>query len=95
MLRKANNDGLKTIVSLEPVIDLKRSYCIVEEIVDCVDEIWIGLKSPVKADDYPMDLLSSFISKVNDLAGKNNIKVLWKESVLKLADKYGISEFLY
>ena len=95
MLRKANNDGLKTIVSLEPVIDLKRSYCIVEEVLDCVDEIWIGLKSPVKADAYPMNLLSSFISKVNDLAGKNNIKILWKESVLKLADKYGIPEFLY
>ena len=92
MLRKAKKDGLRTFVSLEPVIDLTTSMHIVEDVVDCANEIWIGLKTPVKACNYPVDILRTFIVNTNNLAAIYGIKLLWKESIRNLAAKYGISE---
>lgn len=89
MLRKAKSDGIGTFVSLEPVIDLKTAKYIVQNIADCADEIRIGLKTPVKAGNYPLEQMVDFHKTVSDICEANGIKVVWKKSFRHLAEKYG------
>ena len=91
MLRKAKRDGIGTFVSLEPVIDLTTATYIVRNISDCADEIRIGFKTPVKADNYPADDMREFFGIVSAICTERNIKVMWKDSFRKLAEKYGLS----
>ena len=91
MLRKAKRDGIGTFVSLEPVIDLNTAMHIVQKISDCADEIRIGLKTPVKAENYPAGDMKEFFEIVSAICTERNIKVMWKNSFRKLAERYELN----
>lgn len=90
MLRKAKEDGFSTFVSLEPVIDFKSSMQMVCEAVEYTDEFRIGLKTPVKKPNYPKEETDRFIRTVKAICDRHGVRVVWKETIRKLAEHYGL-----
>lgn len=82
VMRKLHEMGVKTFVSLEPVISIERSlHMIIRSIIYC-KEYRIGLQSPYKKDRYKRNDLINFIRNVNVLQIECNLDILWKKSVL-------------
>lgn len=91
-LGAARNYGFRTFVSLEPVIDFASSIQMICDAVEYADEFRIGLKTPVKSGNYPLNGMKWFIKTARAICERHGVRVVWKDSFLKLADKYGIND---
>lgn len=76
--------GFKTFASIEPIIDIEKSYRMIRETLGCCDLYKIGLISGKR--NYNRDDVANFIRSVNgDLLTINTVKkavVYWKDSVI-------------
>lgn len=83
-MRKLYEMGFKTFASIEPVIDIEKSYRMIRETLGCCDLYKIGLISGKR--NYNRDDVANFIRSVNgDLLTINTVKkavVYWKDSVI-------------
>lgn len=94
MLKRAKRYGFNTFVSLEPIIDLETSIQMMCSAAEYTDEFRIGLKTPVKASNYPEEGLRWFIKTAKAIGEHNGVRLVWKVSVRKLAAKYGLEDML-
>lgn len=94
LLCQAKSIGLPTFVSLEPVIDLKKSFNMVKESCSWVDEYRIGLLTPIRSVNYPQSEVMDFIWCVKGNQKKYNYRIMWKESFRKICRKYNIEHML-
>lgn len=81
--------GLKTFVSIEPIVDFDSSWKMIEETSCYADQHLIGLMSNRKAngfEPYDMTQCNTFLYKTALLAMDKGMKVYWKESIRKFAD---------
>ena len=81
--------GLKTFVSIEPIVDFDSSWKMIEETAGYADQHLIGLMSNRKAngfEPYDMNQCYPFLYKTALLAMDKGMKVYWKESIRKFAD---------
>lgn len=90
MIREAKEAGFGTFVSLEPVIDLSMSRAWATHAVEYIDELRIGLKTPVKADRYPLLDFALFTLEMMWLCDLHKVRLQFKQSYKKLAEKYNI-----
>lgn len=95
MLEEARDYGFRTFVSLEPVIDFVSSIQMICDAVEYTDEFRIGLRTPVKRDNYPIGEMKWFVKTTKAICERHGVRIVWKESFLKLADKYGINDMTY
>ena len=76
--------GFKTFASIEPIIDIEKSYRMIRETLGCCDLYKIGLISGKR--NYNRDDVANFVRSVNgDLLTINTVKkavVYWKDSVI-------------
>lgn len=76
--------GFKTFASIEPIIDIEKSYRMIRETLGCCDLYKIGLISGKR--NYNRVDVANFIRSVNgDLLTINTVKkavVYWKDSVI-------------
>ena len=76
--------GFKTFASIEPVIDIEKSYRMIRETLGCCDLYKIGLISGKR--NYNRDEVANFVRSVNgDMLELNTVKttmVYWKDSVI-------------
>ena len=83
-MRNLHKLGFKTFASIEPIIDLDKSYRMIRETLGCCDLYKIGLISGKR--NYNRDDVANFIRSVNgDLLTINTVKkavVYWKDSVI-------------
>lgn len=66
-LHKVHEMGIKTFVSLEPVIDIKKAMKVIKECNGLADEIRIGVQSPIKKDRYDVRELEAFVAFLHRL----------------------------
>lgn len=81
--------GLKTFVSIEPIVDFDSSWKMIEETAGIADQFLIGLMSNRKANGFePYDIsqCNAFLHKTALLAMDKGMKVYWKESIRAFAD---------
>ena len=81
--------GLKTFVSIEPIVDFDSSWKMIEETSGYADQHLIGLMSNRKAngfEPYDMNQCNTFLYKTALLAMDIGMNVYWKESIRKFAD---------
>ena len=81
--------GLKTFVSIEPIVDFDSSMRMIEATAGFADQHLIGLMSNRKANGFePYDgkACDAFLHKTALLAIDKGMKVYWKESIRKFAD---------
>lgn len=95
MLEEARDYGFRTFVSLEPVIDFVSSIQMICDAVEYTDEFRIGLRTPVKRDNYPIGEMKWFVKTTKAICERHGVRIVWKESFLKLSDKYGLNEIIY
>jgi len=77
-MKRLHSMGFKTWASIEPIIDLYKSFKMIEETIGYCDQYKIGLMSGgIKP---PKDSLSLFIGKVHDIV-PFNIQIYWKHSI--------------
>lgn len=67
VLRKVHDMGIKTFVSLEPVIDIKKAMKVIKECNGLADEIRIGVQSPIKKNRYDVRELEAFVAFLHRL----------------------------
>lgn len=79
-MRKLHDLGFKTFASIEPIIDLKSSYEMIQQTLGFCDLYKIGLISG-KRNYTPFDV-QGFMHDTNLLIRNNDSKVYWKDSVL-------------
>lgn len=83
-MRRLHNFGFKTFASIEPIIDLKKSYRMIRETVGDCDLYKIGLLSGKR--NYSREELAHFVWLVNgcmlELNTVNKTMVYWKDSVI-------------
>lgn len=80
--------GLKTFVSIEPIVDFDSSMRMIEATAGFADQHLIGLMSSRKAngfDPYDGKACDAFLHKTALLAIDKGMKVYWKESIRKFA----------
>lgn len=94
MLSKAKEFGINTFVSLEPIIDLKKSLNMVRDSFTWVDEYRIGLLTPVRPSNYPLRDIVTFIRMMKWYQIRSKCHIMWKESFIKLCRKYDIEDYL-
>ena len=87
-LKRVHEAGFKTFVSVEPVIELRRSLAMIMDSVEACDFYKIGLLSGDK--NYDWDEMAHFVSDVDAIVAKHNIPVYWKKSV---TDFFGSEPF--
>lgn len=81
-MKKLHDAGFKTFASIEPIIDVKSSYRMVEETFEFCDLYKIGPESGKK---YTIEDLQELYAKVNILLCCRSLhKVYWKDGYLKL-----------
>lgn len=81
--------GLKTFVSIEPIVDFDSSWKMIEETAGYADQHLIGLMSNRKAngfEPYELSQCNAFLHKTALLAMDKGMKVYWKESIRNFAD---------
>lgn len=82
-LRKVHEMGIKTFVSLEPVIDIKKALLVIHTCQDITDEIRIGVQSPYKKDRYePMEFLQ-LVRGIHRMWLKADLHFVIKESMFR------------
>ena len=90
-LGEAKKYGFRTFVSLEPVIDFMSSIQMICDAVEYTDEFRIGLKTPVKSDNYPIEGMRWFVKTAKAICRRHGVRIVWKDSFSKLANKYGLN----
>ena len=81
-MEMCKNSGFKTFASIEPIIDFKSSFQMIESCKDHCNLFKIGLQSGKK---YNKQEALEFYVKVNlMLSCRSNAKAYWKDSFLKL-----------
>ncbi len=81
-MKKLHDAGFKTFASIEPIIDVKSSYRMVEETLEFCDLYKIGPESGKK---YSINDVRELFASVNILlACRSKAKVYWKDGYLKL-----------
>lgn len=81
-LSKLHEMGVKTFVSLEPVIRFELSLKMIRESARFCHEFRIGLQSPYKKDRYGRSEFINFIRTVHTFQLVHNLDITWKQSVL-------------
>lgn len=81
-MKKLHDAGFKTFASIEPIIDVKSSYRMVEETLEFCDLYKIGPKSGKKYSF--IDVCELFASVNILLTHRSKAKVYWKDGYLKL-----------
>lgn len=89
-LKKVAEFGIKTFVSLEPVIDLNAARTLVATCCDYTKEFRIGLQSPYKKDRYDITELKAFINAVTEMQITHRFEVIWKDSIFNTLDRHGV-----
>ena len=74
--------GYKTWASIEPVIDIEKSYIMIVKAIDYCDHFKTGLLSGIK---FNKGDLGHFLTAVNHLTSKFKKTVYWKDDLLKQA----------
>ena len=90
--------GLKTFVSIEPIVDFDSSWKMIEETAGYADQHLIGLMSSRKAngfEPYDMNQCNTFLYKTALLAMDKGMKIYWKESIRKFADSSFNQEYVF
>ena len=90
MIREAKEAGFGTFVSLEPVIDISMSNAWAKKAINYIDELRIGLKTPVGAYRYPIADFALFTLGMMSLCDLHKVNLQFKQSYKKLAEKYEI-----
>ncbi|MBR0116457.1 MAG: hypothetical protein IJM04_04165 [Prevotella sp.] len=87
--------GIRTYVSIEPVIDCRASIDMIRRSLSFVDLLKIGLRSGVPQKYYDDDELLAFVQNVNELLERNGkVKVYWKRTLReRLVSRGGESLF--
>jgi len=82
VLKEFYDSGYKTFTSIEPIIDFRSSFKMIEQTIGYCDLYMIGLEDERK---YNKNELIEFIFAVRDLIKPHpNIKVYWKDSINQL-----------
>ena len=85
-MRRLHDDmGVYTWASIEPIVDLRSSYRIIQETCGFCDLYKIGIISGEKP-GYTSQNVRDFISYVKRLVPDE--RIYWKESIIKYAKKY-------
>lgn len=90
MISEAKAAGFRTFVSLEPVIDISMSNAWAKKAINYIDELRIGLKTPVGAYRYPIADFALFTLGMMSLCDLHKVNLQFKQSYKKLAEKYEI-----
>ena len=90
-LKRLHYMGIKTFVSLEPVVSFDASLRMIEQASLYCNEFRIGLMSPYKKTRYSVFDLVDFIDIVNSMRQEQNLDIRWKVSVTEALRKKGIS----
>lgn len=86
MLERLLQCGIRTFVSLEPVVDLESSLAMFLDTLPFTSEYRIGLMSPYKKDRYDHEQCERFAQKISEISHEYGIKVKWKESIRRFYD---------
>lgn len=90
-LRKVHEMGIKTFVSLEPVIDISKAIDVLHDCLPYSDEIRIGLQSPYKKDRYTRSDIIRLLSVVQPMQTLcPNVNIVLKDSVYRQSEAFGI-----
>lgn len=83
--------GFRTFASIEPVINPRKSFEMIESSAHVCDLYLIGLLSGVKADYYDIEDIVRLFLLVKEMCkwSIHDIKVYWKESVRNYFRKHG------
>ena len=83
--------GFRTFASIEPVINPRKSFEMIESSAHVCDLYLIGLLSGVKADYYDVEDIVRLFLLVKEMCewSIHDIKVYWKESVRNYFRKHG------
>lgn len=81
-MKKLHDAGFKTFASIEPIIDLKSSFSMIECTKYFCDLYKVGIKS---GDNYDKQELAIFVEFVKDMLSHYKGKVYFKDSLLKQA----------
>ena len=91
-LRKVHEMGIRTFVSLEPVIDITRAVNVLQDCLSYSDEIRIGLQSPYKKDRYSRSDIIRLISIIQPMQTLYpNVNIVLKDSIYKQCEMFGIT----
>lgn len=86
--------GIRTYVSIEPIIDCRASLDMIRRSLHFVDLVKIGLRSGVPQKYYEDDELLAFVQDVNELLARNGrAKVYWKRTLRERLGVKGESLF--
>lgn len=77
--------GFSTWASIEPIIDLEKSFSMFEKSIPVCAEYRFGLNSLKK--NYTKQEVIDFKNRVEEANKQYNRKLIWKESVLKFINK--------
>lgn len=90
-LKKVAEFGIKTFVSLEPVIDISKAIDVLHDCLPYSDEIRIGLQSPYKKDRYTRSDILRLLSVIQPMQTLcPNVNIVLKESVYRQCEAFGI-----
>lgn len=90
-LKKVAEFGIKTFVSLEPVIDISKAIDVLHDCLPYSNEIRIGLQSPYKKDRYTRSDIIRLLSVVQPMQTLcPNVNIVLKESVYRQCEVFGI-----
>ncbi len=88
-MRWCHQWGLKTFVSVEPIVDFGSSFQMIEQTAGFCNQHLIGLMSNRRANGFkPYDVMecNEFLYKAALLAMEHHLRIYWKESLRKFAD---------
>ena len=90
-LRKVHEMGIKTFVSLEPVIDISKAIYVLHDCLPYTDEFRIGLQSPYKKDRYTRSDIICLLSVVQPMQTLHpNVNIVLKDSVYRQCEAFGL-----
>lgn len=90
-LHKVHEMGIKTFVSLEPVIDIKKAIDVLHDCLPYSDEIRIGLQSPYKKDRYTRSDIIRLLSVVQPMPEFcPKVNIVLKDSVYRQCEVFGL-----
>lgn len=90
-LRKVHDMGIKTFVSLEPVIDITKAIDVLHDCLPYSDEIRIGLQSPYKKNRYTRSDIIRLLSVIQRMKTLySNVNIVLKNSVYRQCEAFGL-----
>lgn len=84
-LKSLSAQGIKTFVSLEPVINLSNAMGVINSCKMYTPEIRIGVMSPLKKDRYVPEEFWHFVEYVYEVYKEQHTRIIIKESMFKQA----------